>query len=188
MRVGLLGGTFDPPHRAHLLCAQYTLEELKLDKVIFIPSGDHPFKREAVVASALDRYAMTKLAIKEYPKFELSDIEIRRTGITYTIDTIEALKTEHPDWDLYLLIGADNIADLNKWHRHDDLLKTVKLVVFHRATNEPHPPSPDFLYPDTPVLDISSTEIRSRIRDGRPIDHLVTPVVENYIEQKHLYR
>jgi len=187
MRVGLLGGTFDPPHNAHVLCAQYTLDELQLDKVIFIPSGDHPFKRHAVVASANDRYTMVQLAIKDHPKFEVSDIEIKRHGITYTIDTIEQIKGNHPDWELYLLIGADNIADFERWHRHEDILQQVTVVVFYRTTVDPITPAAHFLFPQTPIIDISSTEIRSLIKADESIEHLVPAEVAEYIESHALY-
>jgi nicotinate-nucleotide adenylyltransferase len=187
MRVGLLGGAFDPPHLGHLICAQYTLEALELDKIVFIPSGDHPFKRGDVVASAADRLAMTKLSVAGQKTFEVSSIEVERQGITYTIDTIEYVRSEHPDWELYLLVGADNIADFEKWHRYQDILGSVQVVIFRRSTKEaiasPHP----FLYPDTPIIDISSTEIRKRVKEGKDIRYLVTANVAEYIESKQLY-
>ena len=188
MRVGLLGGAFDPPHLGHMICAQYTLEALELDKIVFIPSGDHPFKRTDVIASAADRLAMVELSVAGYDAFEVSDIEVRRQGITYTIDTIELIRSEHPEWELYLLIGADCIADFEKWHRYQDILASVKVAIFRRSTTEAVVTSYPFIFPETPILDISSTEIRKRAREGKDIRYLVTAGVADYIERKQLYR
>lgn len=187
MRVGLLGGAFDPPHLGHLICAQYTLEALDLDKIIFIPSGDHPFKRNDVVASATDRLAMVELSVAGYGAFEASDIEVGRQGITYTIDTIEQIRSEHPEWELYLLIGADCVPEFDKWHRYQDILDSVQVAIFRRSTTaaiaSPHP----FLYPDTPIIDISSTEIRKRVKEGKDIRYLVSAEVADYIDSRQLY-
>jgi nicotinate-nucleotide adenylyltransferase len=189
MRIGLLGGAFDPPHIGHLICAQYTLEALQLDKIVFIPSGDHPFKRADVVASAADRLAMVELSTEQSEHFEVSDIECTREGITYTIDTIDSFHKQHPDWKLYLLIGADNIADFEKWHRYEEILSAAEVTVFRRSTNDAEEQKrSDFTYVHTPIIDISSTEIRHRTREGKSIHHLVPPAVEAYIASKNLYR
>jgi nicotinate-nucleotide adenylyltransferase len=189
MRVGLLGGAFDPPHLGHLICAQYTLEALGLEKILFIPSGDHPFKRTNVTASMTDRLAMVKLAIATNEKFEASDIECKREGVTYTIDTIEVLQSEHPDWEIYLLIGADNITDFEKWHRYQDILRAVKITIFRRSTNDGVVQErSDFIFPNTPIIDISSTEIRQRIRQGKSAQYLLSPAVEEYIRSTNLYK
>lgn len=188
MRVGLLGGAFDPPHLGHLICAQYTLEALELDKIVFIPSGDHPFKRNDVVASAADRLAMVKLSVAGHDAFEVSNAEVERQGITYMIDTIEQIRSEHPDWEFYLLIGADCIAEFDKWHRYQDILASVKVAIFRRSTTAAIVTSHPFIFPDTPILDISSTEIRTRVREGKDIRYLVTPEVANFINSRKLYR
>ena len=188
MRVGLLGGAFDPPHLGHLICAQYTLEALELDKIVFIPSGDHPFKRNDVVASAAHRLAMVKLSVAGHDTFEVSEAEVERQGISYMIDTIEQIRNEHPEWELYLLIGADCIAEFDKWHRYQDILASAKVAIFRRSTTAPIVTSYPFIFPDTPILDISSTEIRRRVREGKDIRYLVPPGVAEYIESKQLYR
>jgi nicotinate-nucleotide adenylyltransferase len=190
MRVGLFGGAFDPPHIGHLICAEYALEELGLDKVLFIPSGDHPFKHTSIVTSDEDRLEMVRRATSRNSQFEVSDIELRRTGLTYTIDTIESLKKDHADWDIYLLIGSDNVRDISKWHRFEDILRSVKVAILERAGRQEGEAyyEKQCIFLDTPLVELSSTEIRQRIREGKGVSYLVTHEVEEYIHLKNLYQ
>lgn len=190
MRAGLFGGAFDPPHIGHLICAQYAMEELALDKVIFIPSGDHPFKGARVEAPAGDRLAMLKLPASGHDAFEVSEIELKRSGTSYMIDTIESMLNEHPDWELYLLIGEDNIKDFRKWRRFEDILNKATVAGMRRQTDREGDNKfiDGIRLLDTPVIEVSSTMIRERVRAGKSICYLVDSKVEEYIKINRLYK
>ena len=170
-RLGILGGTFDPVHVAHLVAALEARNQLDLDRVLLVVAGDPWQKRGTVVAPAAARYEMVVAAIDGVDGLEASRLEIDREGPTYTIDTVEALADPHRR--IFLIVGADVAGRLDSWHSADDLRRAVTLAVVTRGEDVPPVPGWDVEPVVMPRLDISSTDIRSRIRDGAPIDYLV---------------
>ena len=191
MKLGIFGGTFDPPHLGHLIEAEFAVAELGLDKLFFIPTGEHPLKSHAVMSSVQDRYEMTRLAIAGNPHFEISDIEIKREGKSYTINTIEQIKKIYVPAELFLLVGIDNVEIFSQWHRIDEILDSCKVVVLSRMTNDDYVLSPSMLEKitilDSPIIEISSTEIRELVADGNSIRYLLPDSVRKYITEKNLY-
>ncbi len=188
-KLGVFGGSFDPIHIGHLIEAQFAAEELGLGKLLFIPTGDHPLKPQ--VASAEARLEMTKIATQDNPLFEVSDIEIKRSGKSYTIDTLHQIKKLYPSAELYLLVGLDNADIFSKWHRMDEILDTCKVVVLSRMMTDEFILSPAWLEKitilDSPIIETSSTEIRENIAEGMSIRYLVPDKVREYIFAKGLY-
>lgn len=190
LKLGIFGGSFDPPHIGHLIEAQFAAEALGLDKVLFIPTGEHPLKAHA--ASAEARLEMTKLAIADNPVFEISDIEVQRKGKSYTIDTIHQIQKLFTPKELYLLVGIDNVEIFSKWHRIDEILESCKVVVLSRLTTDDYVLSPSLLEKimilDSPIIEISSTEVRETLSEGESIRYLVPDLVREYISTNGLYR
>ena len=193
-RVGLLGGTFDPVHRAHVALAQAALQALQLDEVRWIPAGQ-PWQKAREVTAAHHREAMVRLAIADEPRFVLDRIEVERSGPSYTLDTVKALSAAQPHTEWALIIGADQYASLHTWVDWRDLLSRVVLAVANRPGPLP-PVHPEVLaFPHRavplPMLDISSTEVRQRVQrshDISDIGALVPSEVARYIENHRLYR
>ena len=185
-RVGILGGTFDPIHLGHLILAQAALEELDLDRILFIPAALSPHKKEVPPSvSAADRLEMIRLAIVGEPRFSLDDRELHREGPSYTIDTVRSLLGDHPGVRFLYLIGADNIRDLETWHEIDELKNLVDFAVFERSKRESGVRSG---FPVVQrVIDISSTEIRERLAKGLSVRYLLPSSVHDYIMSHHLY-
>ena len=190
-RLGLFGGTFDPPHNAHVALARAALDEFQLDALHWIPAG-RPWQKARTITDAVHREAMVSAAIDGEPRFVLDRIETRRAGPSFTLDTVRALRLQHPQAELFLIIGADQYAGLHTWRDWQDLLGLVALAVANRPG--PMPPvdaevlrTPHRVVP-LPMLDISATDIRSRVARGLPIDKLVPPAVARYIETNTLYR
>ena len=183
MRIGIYGGTFDPVHHGHLILAQQALEEFKLDRLVFVPAAESPFKLHNHTAPASDRLAMLRLAIKGEDRFEVDALEIERGGVSYSIDTVKMFRSRDPEAELFFLVGEDNAYRLTEWHRFEELRKLVAFVVLSR--------SEDFASPEYPVvqrrIEISSTEIRNRVANQESITYLVPESVEHYIEQHQLY-
>jgi nicotinate-nucleotide adenylyltransferase len=194
-RVGIFGGTFDPIHNAHMALAHAALKALALHEVLFIPAGQ-PWQKQNHVSPALHRVAMTALAIEGDQHFVLDRREVDRTGASYTLDTVRALSAEHPKNEWVLMIGADQYAALHTWRDWQTLLGLVTLAVANRPNTGPGlPQQPDPAvqrFPHKavplPMLDISSTDIRRRVKSGADISALVPPPVARYIETNHLYR
>lgn len=190
MRVGIFGGSFNPPHIAHLLIAELVREEFALDEVAWIVSARPPHKDALSLASAADRVAMVNLAIEENPYFSSSDVEIRREGPSYTIETLRILRAHRPDADLFLLLGGDSLVDFKTWKDPEAILDEAQLVVFHRTGNAPPRQlmRPDRIHFSTfPCIDVSSSDVRDRIRRGMSIRYLVPSGVRTYIAQHGLY-
>jgi nicotinate-nucleotide adenylyltransferase len=192
LRLGVFGGTFDPVHLGHLAGAEQARDHLRLDRVLFIPARVPPHKA-AAVANADHRFRMTSLAVLDNPGFEVSDVELRREGPSYTVDTLRALKAEAPeDARHYLLIGADSARDLVQWKEHETLLEDSTVVVLGRpgvgAEDLPPPVGRRATFLSTPLLGISSTEIRRLVREGKSVRYLVPDGVESYIRSEGLYR
>lgn len=184
--VGILGGSFDPVHNAHLAVAQAALKELKLARVLWIPSGTPPH-REVPKASAADRAAMVALAIAGEPRFVLDEREMRKTAPGYTVETLEDLRAElGAQSGLVLLIGADQHARLNTWHRWEELFGLARIAVFARPGLEIDDAQRVSVIPMAP-LDISSTAIRGRIAKGESVRGLMPDAVLDYIETNRLY-
>ena len=182
-RIAIYGGTFDPVHHAHLILARDALETLRLDRLIFVPAAISPLKKAAPVASGELRLAMLRAAIKGEPKFAVDDCELRRPPPSYTIDTVEEVQRCNSDTAIYCLIGEDNADRLTKWHRFTDLNKMVHFVVLDRTGQRANHSYPVI----DRKMDISATEIRSRVASGRSIRYLVPPAVEEIIRREKLY-
>ena len=192
MATGLMGGTFDPIHMAHLIIAEVALEQCGLDRVLFVPSAQPPHKCEGGVSSIEDRIAMVQLAIEGNDRLELSDIEARREGKSYTIETIRELRaTLGPNESIYFIMGADSLTQLSSWKAPKHLLDEVQIVVARRPGVNEHEADPEaldrVLILDGPLMEISSSDIRRRSGEGRSIRYLVPPAVESYIREKNLY-
>ena len=184
MHTGILGGSFDPIHHGHLILARAALEELGLDRILFVPANRSPHKTDTKPATAQNRLAMVQLAIEGEPRFEASDRELRRPPPSFTVETLRELRTQHPDDQFTLLIGADNVAKFNTWREPDEIRRLARLAVLDRANHDtPH---------DWPVVrclvDISSTDIRARVAAGRSIRYLTPDSVCDYIAANGLYR
>jgi nicotinate-nucleotide adenylyltransferase len=187
-KIGILGGTFDPPHKGHIAIAKAALNQLGLDKVIFIPAQNPPHKLKQTVASTADRFKMLELAIDGINGFEISDIELRRPGISYTADTLDELCRIFPGVEFYLLIGADNISEIESWYDPERILKLARVAAANRPGFVPGGIyTGRILNFEMPPVDLSSTEVRSRINAGLPIDDLVPKGVAEYIVQHRLY-
>ncbi len=198
MKIGIMGGTFDPIHNGHLIIGEYSRTSLNLDKVIFIPSGIHPFKENKNITLSNKRLDMISLAIKSNPNFELSSIEIDRKGITYTVDTILDLKKDYEKDEIYFIIGSDIPFQIEKWKDFHVLIHLVKFILFNRTGQDNEEINNkikelESLYEiqlekiQSPLIEISSTEIRDRVKNKLSIKYLVPESVEEYILKNNLY-
>ncbi len=190
-RIGLFGGSFDPVHAAHVKLAEVALSQLGLDLVRWIPAG-RPWQKSRDLAPADQRAAMVELAIAHEPRFVLDRRELQRDGASYTFDTVRELQALEPGAQWFLIIGQDQYAGLHTWRGWEELLARVTLAVANRP-GAPLRASPEVqrVAHQTvalPMMDISSTDIRARVRAGQGIDALVPAAVARYIEQHHLYR
>ncbi len=200
-RIGIIGGSYDPVHLGHLIIAQDALERLELDEVVFIPASIPPHKQHLEQVSAEHRLNMLKLAVEADLRFSVSDIEIQRGGVSFTVDTVKALRQEHTDAEWILLVGSDTLIDLHNWYNIDELLELCEVASFMRPgelsideiSDKVKLSSPlkarlmDHLI-ETHLVGISSTEIRMRVAEGLGIRYLVPPEVEMYICEHGLYR
>jgi nicotinate-nucleotide adenylyltransferase len=184
-RIGILGGTFDPPHIGHLIIAQEVLISLQLDQVWFIPTYEPPHKHEATF-QVENRLEMLQLALADNEAFLLNTIEVKREGKSYTYDTMVTLKKEYPEKEFYFIIGADMVEYLPKWYRIDELIQLVRFVGVQRAGYSLATPYP-IIEIDIPAVDISSTIIRERIRNRKSIQYLVPESVHTYIKEHGFY-
>lgn len=190
-KIGLFGGSFDPIHHGHLILARDILEKEGLHRIVFLPSARAPLKERKYLTSDADRLAMVAAAVSGVPQFEVSDEEIQRGGISYSIETARAWKEKAPAAELFWIIGADQAAQLHRWHQIEALLG---LVVFLVATRPGFEPSSALLSAGDRVrlissrtLDLSSTEVRQRCAAKQPIDFLVPEPVSTYIQKHSLY-
>ncbi len=189
MRLGVFGGSFNPPHLAHLIVADFFREELKLDRVLWIPARNPPHKQSEQILSAEHRVEMTRLAVSGNSAFEVSDVELRRGGVSFTLETLLQLGRDlEKEDELFLLVGSDSYEDFETWHQPDAIVSLASLVVYPRGAREVevHPRFPATVV-DAPVVDISGTIIRERCRQGRSIRYLVSERVRDYIESHGLY-
>jgi nicotinate-nucleotide adenylyltransferase len=184
LKAGILGGTFDPVHNAHLAMARAALDHLKLEKIFFMPTGS-PRYRTPAVASGAHRVAMLRLALGDEPRYEIDARELAPGASGYTLDTLKELRLElGADTELWLLMGADQYAKLDRWHRPDDVKRLAKIAVFSRPGVSLKGNAP--LIP-MPPMKISASEVRARVARGDDISALVPPAVASYIERERLY-
>ena len=190
-RVGVFGGSFDPVHKAHVALARSALGALHLDQVRWVPAGN-PWQKTRAMTPAEDRLALVQAAIEGEPRFVLDRIEVDRSGPSYTLDTLRELQAAHAGVQWVLLIGQDQYSGLHTWKDWQALLGLVELAVANRPGDlrQPHPDVQRFPHRmvPLPMLDISSTDIRTRVAAGLDISHLVPPGVARYIETHGLYR
>jgi len=187
MRIGILGGTFNPPHIGHLILAEEARDRFRLDKVFFIPNYFPPHK-DVPLAKAEDRLEMVKLSIKDNKNFVCLDIEIKRGGRSFTIDTVRQLRKRYPNEELFLILGSDLAKDFATWKDYRQLLGMVKVLVAKREGDVTGKNKLGFIFFDVVQVDVSSSLIRERIKEGLPIKYLVHPQVERFIKRRRLYR
>jgi nicotinate-nucleotide adenylyltransferase len=192
VRIGVFGGTFDPPHVGHLLMATDAREALKLDRLIFVPAGAQPFKiGTPPVASGQDRLEMVRLAVADDANYVVDDAEIKRKGLSFTVDTLEHLSERNPAAQLFLLLGEDVLAGFEQWRNPARIRELATLAVVRRADasgSRVDPIAPGVLTVSTRRVDVSSTEVRERRRAGKSIKGLVPESVERFIDVRGLYR
>ena len=190
-RIGVMGGTFDPIHHGHLVAASEVQHEFQLDEVVFVPTGAQPFKKDRNVTFAEHRYLMTVIATATNPRFSVSRVDIERGGTTYTIDTLRDIRAEYPDADLFFITGADVLPQILKWKDADELWDLAHFIGVNRpghVLDTSGLPESGIDLLEVPAMAISSTDIRNRANQARPIWYLVPDGVVEYIRKYHLYR
>ena len=189
VRVGVLGGTFDPVHNGHLALAAAAREELALDEVLFVPAGLPWRKASREISSDEDRLAMLRLALADEPAYRISMLELERDGPSYTGDTLEALHAERPDDELLFLMGEDALTDLPNWVRPERIVDLAKLAVARRADGGHGASGGErVVWLKMPLVPVSATDVRERVRRGESIDGMVPLPVAKYIRERGLYR
>jgi len=191
--IGVLGGSFDPIHNGHLIIAQALMEELSLTKVLFLLSARPPHKETGAIASWQDRLEMVRLAVEENPLFQVSELEIQRSGPSYTVETMDQLQlTYGHSYRIFFVVGADSILEIFTWRHPEQLLESRSLVIVPRPGCDLNQIDPRVAEKvtllQTPLIEISSTDIRQRVGRGRSIRYLVPDRVAEYIARRHLYR
>ena len=201
MRLGILGGTFDPIHLGHLLLAECVLETHSLDEIWFMLAAKPPHKQQQEISPDQVRLDMLTLALAGHPAFIASSLELKRGGISYTVDTLAEIQDDHPSWELFLLLGADSWQDLPGWHEPARICELATPIVLNRGGE----PKPDFalgapfltpeqlvqvqdMHVQMPAIDITSSDLRSRARKGRTLRYRTPAAVEQYIKEHQLYR
>ena len=183
-KLGIYGGTFDPVHNAHLILAREALEQLELDRVVFVPAAASPHKVTNRSAPAALRLEMLRSAVGGEPGFDVDDLELRRPPPSFTIDTIEEARRRMPNAEIYYLVGSDNLPRLHTWHRFNELEKLVQFVVLARDAQ----PVEERYTTIRRLIDVSATDIRNRVASARSIRYLVPPSVEEIIQREQLYK
>lgn len=194
-RIGVFGGSFDPPHLGHLAVARTVAESLRLDRVLWVPAAIPPHKQEHCFASADARQAMVEAAVAGHAKSELCDLELVRGGVSYTVDTLRALKATHREWRFFLIVGADLLGGFPSWRAPEEVLELAELVV---ATRDGFPGVPATVRagqtefrPRTvavPRVDVSSSVVRKRVRRGKAVSSMATTQVISIIDRLELYK
>ncbi|MGP6138888.1 MULTISPECIES: nicotinate-nucleotide adenylyltransferase [unclassified Jeotgalibaca] len=185
-RVGILGGTFNPPHLGHLIMAEQAGKQLGLDKVCFMPDAEPPHVDRKPFIAGKHRAEMVRRSISGNALFELEDIELKRGGKSYTFETMKELTAKNPDTDYYFIIGGDMVEYLPKWYRIDELVTMVNFVGVARP-GYPKTSAYPIIWVDSPEVAISSTEIRKMVKNGQSIRYVVPEEVEQYIMEEGLY-
>ncbi|NMC57423.1 MAG: nicotinate-nucleotide adenylyltransferase [Eubacteriaceae bacterium] len=198
-KFGILGGSFNPIHLGHLILAEQVKNNFDLDKIIFIPTTDNPLKNKLCDVNKYDRFTMTSLAVEDNDYFEVSDIEIKNTGYSYTINTIEELLIMDSSVKYYFICGADIIFYLERWKEFEKLFKYITFIAAYRTgydtvklqdevTRLKEKYGADIIIFKTPLIDISSTQIRKRLKESKSVKYLIPQNVYSYITQKGLYK
>lgn len=194
-KIGILGGTFDPIHLGHIELARAALNEYNLDKVLVMTGGMPPHKR-GKITDATERHEMTKLALKGEQKIIPYDYEVAKTEYSYTAKTLTELKKLHPDWEIYFIIGEDSLRDLPQWYEPETVVKNCILLVYPRDNNSDFEKliaerkeqfGTDIRPITAQIVDVSSTDIRNRVKNGQPIENMVEGSVAAFIKEKGLY-
>ncbi|UZQ86738.1 nicotinate-nucleotide adenylyltransferase [Thermoclostridium stercorarium] len=197
--LGIFGGSFNPIHSGHLILAEFIREEFKLDRIIFIPTGNPPHKKVGDLERAQYRYDMVKLAIEDNPFFDISDIELKREGFSYTSDTLKKMKEIYPDEELFFICGGDSIIQFPTWHEIGTIFELASIIVAERPNvlkeklenmiNEFREKyGARILCSSAPHIGISASEIRKRLKQGLSVRYMVPRAVYEYIEKNNLYR
>ncbi|MEW5926339.1 MAG: nicotinate-nucleotide adenylyltransferase [Gemmatimonadota bacterium] len=189
MRIGVFGGTFDPPHHGHLAVAADVHDALGLDRVLLVPSAVPPHKRHTVQAPAEVRLEMLHAAVRGDPRFEVDDLELRRPGPSYTVDTLRALRERFPGAELFFLVGADNVRELSSWREPEEIVRLARIVAVPRGCESIDAEAP-FPFLAVPVIrtEVSATEVRRRVAAGLSIRYLVPDAVREIVAREGLYR
>jgi len=188
-KIGILGGTFDPIHLAHLKLATIAIKEYGLNEIIFIPAGNPWMKNNSIITNATHRINMVKIVIEEEPLFKCSSIEILRTGNTYTIDTLIELGVKQSTNEYYLIMGSDSYKQLHRWKNYQEILNTVEIILFQRKGDDfPQVIDSNIKIIEKEIDNISSTNIRRKIQNNKSLNGLVPINVEEYILKNNLYR
>ncbi len=194
MRIGVFGGTFDPPHIGHLILAADACDALRLDRLIFVPAAAQPFKVETpAVASPADRLEMVRLAVGDDPRYAVEDTEIRREGLSYMVDTLEEIARQNGAAELFLLIGRDTLSGFSGWKQPERIGQLATLAVIERqgpgsSGDEGRAAAKGVVEISTRRVDVSSTEIRERLASGKSVRGFVSEPVERFIIARGLYR
>lgn len=197
MKIGIMGGTFDPIHNGHLIISEYIRDSLNLEQVIFIPAGQPPHKNN-IVTSSNHRYNMTKLAVADNPNFQVSDIEISNKEPSYTYHTIKKLKNNNVGNKYYFIIGADSLFSLETWYKFNELTKLVNFALWERSGYYrddildrikylKNKYDTNIHYVEGPIIEISSSQIRNRLKSNRSIRYLLPKYVMDYIKKNNIY-
>ena len=186
-RIGIMGGTFNPPHLGHLLMAEQVGHQLDLDEVWFMPTAKPPHAPGKKTIASQHRLQMVQKAIAGNPMFKLQPYEVNRGGKNYTIDTMRHFVEEYPEADFYFIIGGDSANDLSTWREIDELVQLVQFVAVRRPGEKPYMGPYPILWVESPLVDLSSTEIRLRVFLEQSIKYQVPPAVEEYIKKHRLY-
>lgn len=197
-KMGILGGTLDPIHLGHLIIAQAALDQLHLDKILFMPSGNPPHKDIDEITDCKKRQKMIELSIKNNPQFEFSDFEFERSGYIYTSETLKLLTEKHNDWELYFIMGADSLLALDKWNHPEQIFKLANIVVADRDNSDQQildkikyfqkMYKANIIYIKSPMINISSSMIRDMVNSEHSIKYLVNDDVACYIQDNGLYK
>jgi nicotinate-nucleotide adenylyltransferase len=192
LKIGFLGGSFDPVHFGHLLAAQDAYEQYKLDRLIFVPAAQAPLKPKEMQSSPVDRLTMLRAAIEWDKRFEISDVELQRGGVSYTIDSVRHFRALFPDDQLYWIIGGDQLPKMNLWRDAAELARLVEFIFLerpgHPAKQTPELPGLRLHRCDGHLIEISSSELRHRVRWGLSLHYFCPQKVIFHIEARNLYR
>ena len=188
MHIAICGGTFDPFHRGHLEPVLHARGEMRWDRVLYVPAWKQPFKSDRESASGYHRFAMAVLATRDYHDIYVDDIELQRGGISYSVDTLAEVHARYRGASFDWIIGEDNVAQLPRWREPERLFAMARFVVLTRGESARETADSRIVFADTPPVPVSSTEIRQCVRDGKPIDAFVDPLVARYIQHNGLYK
>ncbi len=190
-KIGLFGGTFDPPHLGHLISAQEVQDKLKLDRIFFLPASLPPHKKKVKISPAIHRLKMIRLATQDNHNFKVLDLELKRKGDSYTVDTLRELRKKYSDTRFFLILGSDNLNHIHTWKSPGEIFKLSKVVFISRPGAGLNTDSKWLRHSrllDVKLIDISSSDIRMRIKQGKSIKYLVSEKVLKYIQRHSLYK